>query len=318
MAIGEENKKKQNDNSITGNDNNNSTMSGEEYQKMLGSESYKSLLQADLQAENSKNIALRNTNMALQNAGLTGNAYGGTLANSTANAYLTALQQNMSDFNANIGNEGLSNMSLIEQNLAQAQNKDEYLSYLKDMEIGVNENGLDFTDYKGYLSDTQKNLLNSEYLRQMKNFDTQTTATDENTLSINDTNSKLNYNVKLVNGKTGLNTDIDINFGDYIVQGEFGAKISVYSNFSKDINSYPKNATTGQITFAQSNDGKEGAFLIYDGKNWRVLEMRYGGRTTKEQQFMELAKKYGVDISKYESVIGISETGGKTKTSKLK
>lgn len=296
-------------------DEQNAQMTGEEYQKMLGTESYKQLLQADLQAENAKNVALKNTNMALQNAGLQGNAYGGTLASSTSNAYLTALQQNMSDFGNNIGVESNNNFEKITAQLSTAETKDDFLSRAKDLGL-VNEDGTLNYANNGYLNEEDKKQLTTWYNSMISDYDkNETNNGEEKENTFNYTYGNQQYTTKLVDGKSAHNKDVDVSIGDYTVQGEYGFRVkTVGSYFSKDINDYPKEAKEGQIHWQETTDGKGGSFIIYDGKEWHILEMRTSAR---KSQYKELARKMGVDLSKYNYVFGVSETGGRTNTKNI-
>ena len=279
----------------------NTQMSGEQYQQMLGTESYKQLLQADLQAENAKNVALRNTNMALQNAGLQGNAYGGTLASSTSNAYLTALQQNMSDFGNNIGQESMNNMALIQENLSQATTKDDYISYLNDMNIGVKADGsgLDWSKYEGYLNDTQKNLLNNEYMRQMEKFDNPTGEQDDGFKNFGTVADGSNVQTKF--NKSNNNSDIDIKIGDeqYSVRlGNKGYRLEIPDDnghimSASAIKDKFANQKTGvPFVYEYTRNGDKCATILIKDENGDVrrLETKTGGR----QSMINLAKKLGV------------------------
>lgn len=285
----------------------NTQMSGEQYQQMLGTESYKQLLQADLQAENAKNVALRNTNMALQNAGLQGNAYGGTLASSTSNAYLTALQQNMSDFGNNIGQESEKNMLSIQNTLdSVADDKDRYMNMLGNLGITDDNGKLNFDGYEGYLTDTQKQSLQAMYedqLIQWENGNNANVNKDYINNTFKDTNG-VEYSSSYLGSGTGYGSRFDINIGDYTVEAKVGEKISHLGNagnkFSKDINDYPKNAKEGQIAWVTTKKGNQGAFVVYSDGDWHLVEMRNSNGKVKKSQFKELANKLGVDLSKYE------------------
>jgi len=312
----------------------NTSMTSEDYQKALGTESYKQLLQADLQAESAKNVALRNTNMALQNAGLQGNSYGGTLANQTSNSYLTALQQNMSDFNTNIINESTSNMQTINDTLSNASDVDNYTKLLNGMGIEAKDGELDFSNYDGYLTNNQKLALQNAYTTQMNDYETKSQVEEDaknniyhDEVEANNTGAGYTNTSTLATGQqisatfdegSGLNYDLTFKIGDQTFKAEMSNKGKWAECTGKngklmtesELKSMYSNEKVG-IPFAHKN--KDGTYtILVKDQNGQIRRLEKHG--ARESDMLEIAKALGLPENSKVHISNSANQGAKIGT----
>lgn len=293
-------------------------MDENEYRQKLESESYKQLMQGELQAESAKNVALKNTNMALNNAGLQGSAYGGTLANATSNAYLTALQSNFSDFNTNLTNEGLRNADTITNVLNErGDTQENYINALNGMGIKeVGEEGgkktLDFSGYNGYLTEDAKNALLTNYTEAMNNFSKAQADQQAQESGFTNTGKTDNGLDVYTKGDYKLNSDIEFQIDGETYKmrvGNQGGNLHLVGKNGKemsktDVETMFANKQVG-VPFIYENEkyGQKHAVILVKDENGKVrrLETKALSRT----QLTRLARKLGyqgnyVQVRNYE------------------
>lgn len=157
----------------------------EEYYKSLKSESYKSMLNAEVQASVARDQAMKYTQQSLQNAGLASQGLSESSMLGTQNQYQTALQNAAQNYNTELNNinqqqyeaQRQANNTEFEALTTFMQNTssvDEMNSVLDKYGVKLNGDGSFNYENAAYLNDSDKRQLETLYSLYKTQFDNQT------------------------------------------------------------------------------------------------------------------------------------------------
>ena len=249
----------------------------EDYYNLLKQQNYEALLNKEVQLDNARNRALKQTNVGLNSMGLASSGYGQTARQGIEGQYLNALE----GANQTYQNEA-TNIGLQEQQAIGSNQDNKYGTFAALFEDAVNDGregvdnlmsqyelydelgNFDFAKASELYGADNANLLLYQYNRALQGFENQ--AYQGTPVSAGDYQTAI-YTLRDQNGQTGtMNDELNIWFNP--------------SSFAK-LNYEPQN---GDVVKISPNKASQSVpmFIIYRNGNWyQTTAAQYANATNK-------------------------------------